>query len=112
MPIFKLSDTKNARLNLWTKFVLYVAKKPNHKCPETIVDFCAYFRLKTNCNNNQTYAINFPFTIFNSYKSMLTKAHLPSPRQVVLTSLVLQVTMVTGDTSNDELLLTCVPADA
>ena len=79
MSIFKLSDTKNARLNLWTKFVLYVAKKPNHKCPETIVDFCAYFRLKTNCNNNQTYAINFSFTIFNSYKRMLTKAHLPSP---------------------------------
>ena len=79
MPIFKLSETKNARLNLWTKFVLYVAKKPNHKCPETIVDFCAYFRLKTNCNNNQTYAINFSFTIFNSYECMLTKAHLPSP---------------------------------
>ena len=79
MPIFKLSDTKNARLNLWTKFVLYVAKKPNHKCPETIVDFCAYFRLKKNCNNSQTYAINFSFTIFNSYKRVLIKAHLPSP---------------------------------
>ena len=79
MPIFKLSDTKNARLNLWTKFVLDVAKKPNHKCPETIVDFCAYFRLKTNCNNSQTYAINFSFTIFNSYKRVLIKAHLPSP---------------------------------
>ena len=109
MPIFKLSDTKNARLNLWTKFVLYVAKKPNHKCPETIVDFCAYFRLKTNCNNSQTYAINFSFTIFNSYKRVLIKTH---QRQVVLTSLVLQVTMVTEDTSNDKLLLTCVPADA
>ena len=30
---------------------------------------------------------------------------------MVLISLVLQVTMVTGDISNDELLLTCVPDD-
>ena len=34
-------------------------KKPYHKTPGTIVDFCAHFRLKTNCNNNQSYAINF-----------------------------------------------------
>lgn len=31
---------------------------------------------------------------------------------MVLISLVLQVTMVTGDISNDEVLLTCVPDDA
>ena len=31
---------------------------------------------------------------------------------MVLISLVLQVTMVTGDISSDEVLLTCVPDDA
>ena len=112
MPIFRLLGTKNAMLNLWTKFVLHVAKKPNHKCPGTIVDFCAYFRLKTNYNNNQTYAINFPSQFLILISACSLKHTYLHQRQVVLISFVLQVTMAMGDISNDELLLTGVPADA